>query len=225
MGIQDFHWFGRASSEWEFEFYEPRNSCNSVAIGNQAGSVGQKAQSVAIGFETAFNQQGTRSIAIGPQSAILQQGDDSVVIGSSSAVKTASRVRSIVIGHNNILSPNLIGKDAIASPNLIGKDAIAIGNGIGIGSASSVGTHSIVIGKGAVCSNTGSIVLGNTNSSTSFVLVLEATFWKLHWQQTLQQEILWQHTCQLFSNGTTYYLELYTTVDFLFKYKKNSKAR
>ena len=71
----------------------------------------------------------------------LQQGDDSVVIGSSS-VKTASRVRSIVIGHNNILSPNLIGKDAIASPNLIGKDAIAIGNGIGIGSASSVGTDS-----------------------------------------------------------------------------------
>ena len=83
----------------------------------------------------------------------------------------------IVIGHNilspnligkdAIASPNLIGKDAIASPNLIGKDAIAIGNGIGIGSASSVGTDSIVIGKGAVCSNTGSIVLGNTNSSAN----------------------------------------------------------
>ena len=59
-----------------------------IAIGEQAGEIGQSDQSISIGATAGYQSQGPYAIAVGMNSGTLSQGSSAVAIGLSAGIQT-----------------------------------------------------------------------------------------------------------------------------------------
>lgn len=121
-----------------------------VAIGYQAGNVGNTAQaSTLVGYRAGSTNNGTNTVAIGERAGNNAQGTYAVAVGSLAAAN-AQGLQAIAIGYN-------------AATNNQGVNAIAIGSFAG----NNQGNSSIVIGGSAGNAAVANSIVISTQGTTS----------------------------------------------------------
>ena len=134
----------------------------SVAVGKNAGSVGQGLQAVAIGLTAGQTNQGGDSIAIGSTAGQTAQGISSIAIGER-AGETNQSNSAVAIGGNAGLTAQgdasvAVGIGSGASNQ--GNNAVAVGNAAG-NVAQGIASVAVGIGAGQTNQGAGAVAIGS----------------------------------------------------------------